>query len=299
MKLDPNIERKSAIINRHFDVQQHISGVPAFSVIEFNPTELCNRTCEFCPRVDPEVYPNRNLFLRPELMEKIARELGEFNYSGKALFSAFGEPLLHKELETLIRLLKERCPDVRIESVTNGDYLTVERARSLFDSGLSTLLVSMYDGPHQKEEFESIRHRAGLREDQLITRIRYLSREEGFGLTMSNRAGNIQIEELGVAEVAEPLKQECFYPHYQFTVDWDGSVLLCPHDWGKKIRAGNLNDQSILEIWNGKALTFARKRLGCGDRRFDPCNVCDVSGTLMGRNHFEAWESYFSGEGGK
>ena len=31
--------------------------------VEFNPTELCNRTCHFCPRVDPEVYPNRKLHL--------------------------------------------------------------------------------------------------------------------------------------------------------------------------------------------------------------------------------------------
>ncbi len=293
MNIDPNIERKSAIIDEHLDVQHHISGVPTFSLIEFNPTELCNRTCEFCPRVDPEVYPNRNLFLSPELMEKIAVQLGAFGYAGKALFSAFGEPLLHKELESLIGLLRTHCPDARIESVTNGDFLTVERARSLFDSGLDTLLVSMYDGPEQKETFDTIREEAGLTEDQLITRVRYLSREEQFGLTMSNRAGNIQIEDLGVGKLDEPMGHPCFYPHYQITVDWDGSVLLCPHDWGKKIRAGNLNEQSLIEVWNGKALSFVRKKLACADRGFEPCNVCDVQGTLMGEKHFEAWQAYY------
>ena len=30
-------------------------------IISINPTELCTRRCEFCPRADPNVYPNRNL----------------------------------------------------------------------------------------------------------------------------------------------------------------------------------------------------------------------------------------------
>ena len=28
--------------------------------VEVNTTELCNRTCSFCPRADPEVFGNRN-----------------------------------------------------------------------------------------------------------------------------------------------------------------------------------------------------------------------------------------------
>ena len=35
--------------------------------VELNTTELCNRKCVFCPRVDPGVYPNRSLHLSVQL----------------------------------------------------------------------------------------------------------------------------------------------------------------------------------------------------------------------------------------
>ena len=292
--LDPNIRRKSDIIDGHLSVQHDIDGIPTFSVIEFNTSELCNRTCEFCPRVDPEVYPNRKLYLKVELMEKVARDLSAFNYRGKILFSAFSEPFLHNELETLIALGRKYCPDARIEVVTNGDFVTVERVRSLFDNGLTTLLTSMYDGPEQVEPLTAVRNELGLSDEQFILRVRYLSRDEHFGITMSNRAGMIEIGELGVGKLKEPLKKQCFYPHYEMMVDYDGSVLLCPHDWGKKICAGNLSEESILDVWNNKTMAFVRRKLGASERGFAPCNVCDAEGTLMGKKHFEAWKDYYS-----
>jgi radical SAM protein with 4Fe4S-binding SPASM domain len=292
--VDPNIQRKKKILADHVTVIPEIApGVPTFSLMEFNVTELCNRTCSFCPRVDPEVYPNRNEFLSTALYEKIMRELGEYDYAGKFLYSAFSEPLLHKELDKLIKLSKRFCPSARVESVTNGDSLTAEKLRWLFDAGLDTLLVSMYDGPEQEGHFLGLREEAGLREEQMILRVRYLPQEENFGLTLSNRAGMVQIDELDVKALDEPLAAQCYYPHYQMMVDYDGTVLLCPHDWGKRLKAGNLQKQSVLEVWNSKAMAFARKRLANSDRGFAPCNVCDVKGTLMGKEHFECWQSHY------
>ena len=51
-----NIERKIPKIN---DVKIY-NGFPLFSFVELNVNELCNRTCVFCPRVDPKIYPNLN-----------------------------------------------------------------------------------------------------------------------------------------------------------------------------------------------------------------------------------------------
>ena len=63
--------------------------------VEINTTELCNRTCVFCPRHDPTVFPNRNLHLTIKGARTIAEELGENQYSGKISFSGFGENLLN------------------------------------------------------------------------------------------------------------------------------------------------------------------------------------------------------------
>lgn len=292
--IDPNIDRKRSGLTEHLAKMPVISGdVPSFSLVEFNVTELCNRVCEFCPRADPKVYPNRNEFMELALYEKIMKELAAFGYSGKVLYSAFGEPLLHKQLEDMIRMTKKYCPASRVESVTNGDFLSVERLRSLFDAGLDTILISMYDGPEQLDYFKAMTAEAGLAGDQAVFRIRYLPPEEHYGITLSNRAGMVDLSEAGLEKVTEPIKERCLYPHYELMIDFDGKVLMCPHDWGKRIEAGNLNENTVLEVWTSPALTAARKRLAAADRDFTPCNMCDVKGALMGEDHFQHWQHYY------
>ena len=40
----------------------------------------------------------------------------------------------------------------------------------------------------------------------------------------------------------------------------------------------------------------ARKKLAQADRGFSPCNVCDVKGTLMGKEHFAQWQKHYGEE---
>ena len=72
-------------------------------------------------------------------------------------------------------------------------------------------------------------------------------------------------------------------------MDYQGHVLMCPHDWKKKIILGDLNEESFKKIWFGKKAMLIRKRLNNNDRNFSPCNVCDVDGELMGLKN----SSYF------
>ena len=62
-----NIKRKSEFV----DQVQMAKGIPLFSWIDLNPTELCNRTCSFCPRADSSLYPNQNLNISLDLCKKI------------------------------------------------------------------------------------------------------------------------------------------------------------------------------------------------------------------------------------
>ena len=50
--------------------------------VEISTTELCNRTCVFCPRHDSRVYPNRNLNMSLEMATAIAENLSKDNYKG-------------------------------------------------------------------------------------------------------------------------------------------------------------------------------------------------------------------------
>lgn len=292
--LDSNIPRKGKVLQDHFN-ETHPDSVtpPFFSLIEFNLSGLCNRTCVFCPRVDPSIFPNVNEHLPVELYKKTMRELAEVNYDGMILFSGFGEPLLYKPVELLIEMSKKYCPNVRNEMVTNGDLITVARLKSLFASGLNTLLISMYDGPEQEEYFTEMMDLADLTKDQVILRKRWLPPEQNYGITLVNRSGMVEISEVGVTAMKEPMVRRCFYPFYQVVVDYDGSVLLCTHDWGKKLIVGNLNDQSIHELWDSPKIQKVRMNLAKADRSSSPCNLCDADGTMMGQGHFEQWMDYY------
>ena len=292
--LDPNIPRKGKALQKHAaDSRREDTTPPFFSLIEFNLSGLCNRTCVFCPQSDPKVFPNVNQHIPVELYQKIMEELGQIQFDGMLLYSAFGEPLLYKQIEVLIEMSKGYCPGVRIESVTDGDFVTPAKLQSMFSAGLDTLLISLYDGPEQVDKFQAMMSEVGLSESQVVLRKRWLPPEEHYGITLSNRAGMVQMDEVGVGPLKEPLARPCFYPFYQILVDYDGSVLLCPHDWGKRLLAGNLHQQSLQEIWNGRVLRRVRLSLAASDRNFAPCNVCDVDGTLMGRTHFDQWNAYY------
>jgi radical SAM protein with 4Fe4S-binding SPASM domain len=290
--LDINIPRKGQLIQDRFR-DPGPEAPPFFSLVEFNLTGLCNRKCVFCPRVDPGVFPNTNDHIRLELYEKIVRELGALDYRGLVLHSGFGEPLLAKRLDVLIALTKEHCPRARLEMVTNGDAATANKLRRLFAAGLDTLLISMYDSPDQQAKFERMRDEAGLTDEQVVLRVRWLPPEQRYGIMLTNRGGLLEAPDIGVGRLKEPMKRRCHYPFYMVMVDWNGDVLLCTHDWGKKLIVGNLQRHTVQELWDSETMKRVRLLLADGQRRIAPCDGCDADGTLMGARHFNAWLTYY------
>lgn len=287
--IDKSTKRKDDIVK---DRLSFFNTYPIFSIIEFNIAGNCNRDCSFCPVSNPEMYKRTNDNLSVELFTKIVKDLAQINYSGKILFSAFSEPLLHKEIEALIKTAKDYLPNSRVEIVSNGDLLTVKKMKKLYESGLDTINISMYDGKEQIALFTNMRIDADIPEDFTVLRRRYY--ENGnYGITISNRAGLIDSNEFrdeNETHITElPLKSKCYYPFYMILIDYNGDVLLCPHDWEKKIIFGNLAQENIFDIWIGNKLKNIRQNLSNYNRNFLPCNKCDVLGTVMGEDSFNAW----------
>ena len=274
-----NLLRKSGFI----DEVQMMGDTPLFSWIDISLTELCNRACSFCPRVDPDFYPNQNLHASNTMIRRIADELKLIDYKGGVVFCGYGEPLLHPELINLCRAFD---PKTRLEIVTNGDRLTSEMVRNLQAASVNYIVVSMYDGPHQIEHFKQVFREAGVDEDFYVLRDRWHSKEDEFGLKLTNRAGTIHVGDQPEIDPTKP----CFYTHYCLAIDWNGDVLLCVQDWNKKTKFGNVHDTSLLEIWRSSQMQKFRYPLGRGNRAMLPCSQCNADGTLHGFNHVKAWE---------
>lgn len=283
---DPAIPRKSSIVDDALATDGNAIPIP--SVVEVSESGTCNRKCVFCPRSAPD-YPDVKEFIDPNLIDKLSSQLSEVGFRGIFLFSGFVEPTLDKNIFDLVALVHGNLPKAKVEMVTNGDVLDDDKLNRLFESGLSTILISVYDGKEDADRFEDMCKKAGLQDDQYVIRHRYLPEEESFGITLGNRAGMMDDAEFPVPSLKEPMDHPCHYPHYTFFMDYLGDVMLCPHDWGKKYILGNMNSQDFLDIWTGAAMSSVRDRLAKGDRLFSPCDVCDVEGTLMGGEHVKVW----------
>lgn len=283
--IDPAIARKSKIVDA---AMQMVDGWPLPSVVEISESGTCNRKCAFCPRSAPD-FPDIKDFIEPSLLLKLATELAAFDYAGIFLFSGFVEPMLDKKIYDHIAAVHKTLPKARVEMVTNGDVLNEVRLTRLFNAGLSTLLVSVYDSREDAVRFESMCRSIGLKDDQYVIRHRYLPESESFGITLNNRAGMMANADYVIPSPNQALEVPCYYPHYTFFMDYLGDVLMCPHDWGKQKVMGNLKRQTFRDIWLSPSFMAVRRSLASGNRQFRPCNVCDVKGSLMGAAHVNAW----------
>lgn len=280
-----NLERKAHWADH---VQLH-EGKPLPSWIDLSVTDLCNRSfghpnaCVFCPRADPQVYPNQALHMPLSLARKMADELHGLNYEGAVVLCGFGEPLLHPEIVDLVAAFGRH--KLHLEIVTNGDRLKPHVIEALSAAGTSFFTVSMYDGSHQVETLTKAFEEAECKD--FILRDRWHGPELDYGLKLTNRAGTVKVGNQPLAEG----DAECFYPSYSLAIDWNGDALLCVQDWHKRVKFGNAALQSLLEIWNSTAIHKRRMRLIKGRRIESPCRDCNACGTLHGSEHAEAWQA--------
>jgi radical SAM protein with 4Fe4S-binding SPASM domain len=265
--------------------------------VELNTTELCNRTCVFCPRINPEVYPNRNLHLSAGCVAKVARDLAAFAFRGRVSFSGFGEPVLNKTFPELIRTMRAWLPDAQIDTNTNGDKLTPDVVASLYAAGLTYIYVNMYDGPDQRPHFEQLFADAGIEAGRYRLRPHWGGAHQDFGLFLNNRSGMVIDPRLGLPAIVEPIAHPCYYPFVHAMVDWNGDMLLCSNDWGRALVVGNVIEQNFADVWMSPIMLDARRKLMVGDRSRKPCATCSVNGTLSGQYGFDLLVRYYKMHG--
>jgi len=257
------------------------------SVVELSISDVCNRSCVFCPRGVPGSYSPSNKFMEFSTVEKIIRELDDKDYKGEIHLCGFGEPIYHPKLMEIITLISNLLPESYLELTTNGDSLIEDTLGDLVSSGLSKLVVNCYDSLSQivgRDSFlksvEGLNYK--IRHHVIDCSLSLGDNMDNFGFT--NRGGSVKGQDLSV-----PLDKECFYPFYKMTVDWSGEVVLCCNDWGKEFGPNlNLVHASVEDIWSSGEFTDIRIKLSEKDRSSSPCNKCNVDGTLVGKGSFEA-----------
>lgn len=266
--------------------------------INIEPTNACNLKCYTC-----SINGTRKRgFMDLDLYRKIIDQAPRSGVYEVGLFLA-GEPLLHKDLPYMV----EYAGSKGLESwvVTNGTLLTREKSEALLDAGVDGMWVS-FDGDN-KEDYEKMRVGANYKEvvENIKTFLR-LKKERG----MTKPVISIQMlklkdnpnQEIDPAFIAQfdglPLdgifarnphdwrgekniieherKGNSYYPCQVFwtalSIAWDGRVLGCSADLNGTQVFGDLNRQSIMEVWNSEGVRNHRRLLR--ERRFRELSLC-------------------------
>ena len=255
--------------------------------ISINPTELCNRTCPFCPRGDSKVYPNRNLHMSSVVAKKIGQDAKDISFTGELSIAGYGEPLLHNNLPEIVKHMTNDNDFKDVQIITNGDFLTHDTMKQLISAGVTRFVVSLYDGSHQREKIMNI----APEDVQIIFRDRYYS------LGLSNKYGNPELNNrcglVNDMKIVETINKPCYIPFNKCMIDWNGDVLLCDPDWSRDAVFGNIIESSIQDLWMSDKMKEYRVSLMNSKRCLSPCDKCDVSGDVYGKESFDILSDYY------
>ena len=262
------------------------------AVIEVCVTELCTRRCGFCPRADKNVYPNRKLFMSLDTISTLGKECALNSYEGDFHFSGFGESLTHPQFFELVKTLRNILPNNHFALTTNGDLLTQEVCKQIYESGINHIILSCYDGPEEYKKFDAMikpfNQSYEIRElwvnpnetlDEMTKRNNFNNRS---GAVANNSDYNNSLE--------KHKTNPCYLPFYKLVIDYNGEALLCCNDWFRRHKGfGNINETPLKEVWFSPEFENTRKKLKIGERSGPACSNCSIKGDLVGIESASLW----------
>jgi radical SAM protein with 4Fe4S-binding SPASM domain len=250
-------------------------------VIHLETRSLCNSTCAFCAAAANNPTRPADALMPDALIDKILAELGAIGYANRLSFYSNNEPFLDKRIFDIVARARKAVPKAYLEIKTNGTTLTFDKVVRIFDAGLDMLYVNDYvtEGEPSKA-IEALRaqlsHTQRFRGQSArgkYTSPRLTITTRNVNQVLTSRAGTAPNRLLRV----QPLRVPCFRPFEMLTVNPGGLVSVCSDDVYFKAGMGNLNTQSIVEVWTSDKWQEMRRQLVTGNRAAYPetCRDCD------------------------
>jgi len=275
----------------------------------------CNASCVFCPYTYiSKTVPQGKMPW--ETYKKIVDECTSFKKLTNFSPLLQNEPLLDKDIGRAIAYFKEKERNNRtsVQISTNGYFITKDIIRSLVNSGLDILVISLnalnedtyeklFPGFKFKKIMNNIEELLSLDLGKMKFIVRFLVTSENelevkeavkywhkrgvmteVITLLHNRAGAIDIGHLKPKRQVrvQPLRKMfyrtwfnifttcCVVPFRQMYILFNGDVLLC-------VILGNVNRNSIRDIWNGPIAQQIRKKIL--QRKYEdvpPCSGCTM-----------------------
>jgi len=247
------------------------------------------------------VYPEAKRWgglLPMDLYRKMVDEAATKPIITHLVLNGLGEPLLDPHLVERLEYAVRARPDWNIHFHTNGVYLTPDMFEKLKAAGLSFLSISLnaLDEPQHRramgltDKFDIVCANAKYaieHKDDMGINVTAIADEKNFTIDHAKkflkRWGDYRMDGYGKCisignwsgdiESSREFKPNecCIRAITQIYVTYDGKVTTCCFDPTGKMTFGNVNDQSIADIYNSEAYVKFRE-----DHSNDMADLYDI-----------------------
>jgi len=281
-------------------------------VVFVDPCDWCILRCKFCPTSNMwrmKEVGRPLMFMDMDLFKKIVGDICEFDKPIKVLrLYLHGEPLANPYFPDMVKYAKDSGCCERIDTTSNGILLSKKMSLDIVEAGLDRINISI-NGVNDKQYLDFCRRRVNF--DKLVKNITFLyenkkqlemiikidgdflseeDKQKFFdifgdicdGISIEHTMncwydfqGPPQNEEFGI--YGQPIKEVmvCPYVFYQMSVNSDGIVSLCFLDWARRLRLGDVNKDSLKDIWNSPLLKRWQEFFLLKERKdHDICGRC-------------------------
>lgn len=242
----------------------------------------------------------------------------------RIVFSGLGEPLMNPKLPEMIKGARDLGVAQRLDILTNASLLTPELSDALVAAGATRIQVSLQGLDSRKyKEVSGVT----VDFDKMHNNLTYLYQHKGkcsifikiidsllngdadrerFYNLFGNICDQIFIEHLitlqqqmgdhgGMADNNRNLNNEevvyrdvCPVIFYMLQVDVDGNLFPCPvGGLPKHFTLGNINKESLTQIWNGRRRTnLIRGHLKFNRKKIPVCSTCAACAAVLDESEF-------------
>ncbi|MHB1346006.1 MAG: radical SAM protein [Candidatus Humimicrobiaceae bacterium] len=269
-------------------------------------SSICNLKCRLC--VNKELSSGEKKDMDFDLFKKIIDEIKDYAYEIN-LFHR-GEPLLNPNIAEMAEYAFSRKIKTRL--FTNGVLLTAKLSERLIKSGLDLITFSfdgytkeVYEknrcGAVFEETLENItcflkikrRMAAGrpaasilvmeyaddlsphdfrLQKKEFAKRFKGLPLDRIITRKPHNWGGSLNIKSLAQTGNSGSEINACTFLWYALVIFFNGKVAPCPQDFFGKLIVGDVNNQTIKDIFNSNKMQNLRKSFKC--KNIEDLNIC-------------------------
>lgn len=273
-------------------------------MVMIDTTTRCNLACAHCPNSvlaeDQSWLGDMDFDLYKKIIDEVAAERPE------AVVRPFdgGEPLMHKQMEEMIRYAKEKGIR-KVAFTTNGLLFTEKRARAILEAGIDEIEFSIdavtpetYLKIRKSEHFdrliENIERVLALRPEinpALRVHVSFVKQQDNmFEAKEFEEFWTPKVDFVGIREYHQhnalvddhgryekdtpPERHPCPYLWNRIIIQHNGKIRFCEFDWKAEHAIGDVRTQSLKEVWHGERYKTLRDQHVAGTFDYPYCKGC-------------------------